>query len=192
LWVSLDESQLDAPIYQIIENENDSLLLSSTDDLTGYLNQQLVGVHTFETIRIIQGSWVDFGEDQVRIINVAGSLIDDNSYLSAGWITDGFNLTVAINDEQLKFSEFLAEVHWQVDIDKLNPNQDLQIGRQLWAIFNRKGSKPGHKAKSKGKSGLFVDRRKRLALDAKQMSNASQRHNNPSQWQYTSSKSRHV
>jgi len=75
LMVSLDESDPQAPQYQVISNGRSWFEVETTDDLSGYLGKELIGVHTFETLQVKGGASVDFGGDRVEVRDLANSSI---------------------------------------------------------------------------------------------------------------------
>ena len=79
LKVSLDSSNSNAPLYTIKRNTLNSIVIETSDDLSIYSAHSLIGVHTFETINVTRGAYVDFGEDRVIINDLLNSNIDETS-----------------------------------------------------------------------------------------------------------------
>ena len=63
--VDLDASEELSPHYPVVSNTADTLTIITADDLSGVVGSELVGVHTFETMSIMNGASVDFGDDRV-------------------------------------------------------------------------------------------------------------------------------
>jgi hypothetical protein len=73
--VSLNAFVQQAPLYTVLSNTANSLLLSSTDDLATMVGNDLIGVHTFETLTLAAGSSLNFGDDRVVVLDSANSTI---------------------------------------------------------------------------------------------------------------------
>ena len=73
LQVSLDEADALAPLYRVARNDRSWFEIETTDDLSGYLGRELIGVHTFETLQVKDGASADFGGDRLRLLDSAGS-----------------------------------------------------------------------------------------------------------------------
>ncbi|HEX6397418.1 MAG TPA: Ig-like domain-containing protein, partial [Steroidobacteraceae bacterium] len=87
LDVDLDATETGSPLYRIVSNTANTLTINTSDNLAGVVGQTLLGVHTFETVRVSGGADVDFGEDRLVINNVAGSTIGANSSLRVGEVS---------------------------------------------------------------------------------------------------------
>ncbi|WP_444919044.1 PA14 domain-containing protein [Microbulbifer sp. JMSA003] len=74
-WVVLDAERDAAPRYLIKENNSNSIIIETTDDLYGYLNRELIGVHIFDRLTVKNGAWLDVGEDRLQVVQVAQSTI---------------------------------------------------------------------------------------------------------------------
>ena len=86
--VDLDASETSSPQYEIESNTANTLTIATTDDLSGVVGSELVGVHTFETLTVAGGADVDFGEDRVVVLDVAGSSIGAGSTLRLGEVDE--------------------------------------------------------------------------------------------------------
>lgn len=75
LMVSLNEADPGAPLYEIVENGQGWFEIATADDLSVYMGNELVGVHTFQTLTVRGGASVDFGGDRVEIVDTANSEI---------------------------------------------------------------------------------------------------------------------
>jgi hypothetical protein len=84
LDVDLDAGETASPLYRIASNTANTLTINTTDDLSTVVGQYLVGVQTFETVRVTGGADVDFGEDRLVINNLGGSTIGATSTLRVG------------------------------------------------------------------------------------------------------------
>lgn len=73
LQVSLDEADALAPLYRVARNDRSWFEIETTDDLSGYLGRELIGVHSFETLQVKDGASVDFGGDRLRLLDSDGS-----------------------------------------------------------------------------------------------------------------------
>ena len=109
-------------------NTENTLLVVTTDDLSGIVGNELIGVHQFDTLRIENAALVDFGGDRVEANNLEVSeAILRNVDLPESVVldltqnnVDGFfelnaytfdNLTVSasgINFEQLEITDTLT------------------------------------------------------------------------------------
>ena len=78
----LDAHDPAAAIYEISDNDGNSVTIKTTDNLSSYVGRELIGVHQFDNIRIVNAS-VDFGEDRV-IINDIGASVIHNAIVSFG------------------------------------------------------------------------------------------------------------
>ena len=65
--VDLDTSDETSEHYTIISNSTDTITLVTTDDLSGVIGQELVGVHWFSGISVLGGSSATFGDDNVLL-----------------------------------------------------------------------------------------------------------------------------
>ncbi|HEX7026477.1 MAG TPA: thrombospondin type 3 repeat-containing protein, partial [Gammaproteobacteria bacterium] len=82
--VDLDGTEQSSPLYTIVSNTTNVLTLHTSDDLSGLIGSELIGVHTFETLRVVNGASVDFGEDRIVINDLVNSVIGSNSELRLG------------------------------------------------------------------------------------------------------------
>ena len=83
LQVRLDDSAAASPVYTIDSNTESSLIILTSDDLSGYVGKELQGVKTFNTLHVTGGASVDFGEDQIIVTDLADSVIDSTSSVTA-------------------------------------------------------------------------------------------------------------
>ncbi|MGD9164926.1 MAG: hypothetical protein PVF13_09230, partial [Chromatiales bacterium] len=81
--VSLDADETAAPLYLVIDNTQETLVVESTDDLSDVVGNELIGVHVFETLDIRNGASVDFGDDRVIINDLAGSELNDAELIAS-------------------------------------------------------------------------------------------------------------
>jgi hypothetical protein len=84
LDVDLDASETASPLYRIASNTANTITINTSDNLAGVVGLNLVGVQTFESVRVTGGADVDFGEDRLVITNLAGSTIGATSTLRVG------------------------------------------------------------------------------------------------------------
>jgi hypothetical protein len=77
LEVSLDAADANSSLYKIVATAEESIVVETADDLSSVVGNELVGVHTFETLQVINQGSVDFGLDRVVILNTANSAIDN-------------------------------------------------------------------------------------------------------------------
>lgn len=88
--VDLDASEQLSPLYVIETNTRDTITVLTNDDLTGIVGNELVGVHTFETLTVVNGAKADFGKDKLNILNPTDSTVGSESEVSAGYIEASF------------------------------------------------------------------------------------------------------
>jgi hypothetical protein len=81
--VSLDAADEGAALYTVLSNTLDSFIVETADDLSAIAGQGLVGVHTLNTLQVLGGAKVDFGDDRVVLLDVANSFVDADSTLTA-------------------------------------------------------------------------------------------------------------
>nr|WP_246395155.1 PA14 domain-containing protein [Microbulbifer rhizosphaerae] len=96
--VDLDASEIASPHYLVESNNASSFTLRTEDDLSGAVGQELVGVHTFETIRVTGGASLDFGEDKLVVLDLENSQIGGGAQIRAGWL-DHQLLVVALKSQ---------------------------------------------------------------------------------------------
>ena len=89
LEVSLDSSETTPLLYKIKSNLTNSITVESEISLTPYIGKTLIGVHTFQSLRVTRGAYLDFGTDRVEILNPTQSIIDATSQVNSGGITSG-------------------------------------------------------------------------------------------------------
>ncbi|MGD9172148.1 MAG: hypothetical protein PVI97_19180, partial [Candidatus Thiodiazotropha sp.] len=80
-YVSLDADDPDSPLYRVIDNTHETLVVESTVGLSGVVDNELIGVHVFETLAVRNGASVDFGDDRVIINDLAGSELNDGELI---------------------------------------------------------------------------------------------------------------
>ncbi|MEM7358134.1 MAG: hypothetical protein AAF431_03440, partial [Pseudomonadota bacterium] len=61
----LDASEDASALYRIEVNTGNSITLNTNDDLSAVVGNELVGVHTFETVIEQNGASLGFGGDDV-------------------------------------------------------------------------------------------------------------------------------
>ncbi|MES9902564.1 MAG: hypothetical protein ABW168_07760 [Sedimenticola sp.] len=66
--VDLDASEDLSPHYTVVSNTVNTLIVVTAEDLMGVLGNELVGVHTFETLNVSGGASAEFGEDRIMEI----------------------------------------------------------------------------------------------------------------------------
>lgn len=84
IGVDLDSINPNNTTYNVISNTKNTLLIRSNDDLSIYMNKELLGVHIFDKLVIRGEASVDFGEDRVVILDPLKSSIDEMSELHVG------------------------------------------------------------------------------------------------------------
>ncbi|MCP4995016.1 MAG: hypothetical protein GY934_14720, partial [Gammaproteobacteria bacterium] len=82
-WIYLDADQTAAQRYLIKENTTNTLVIETTDDLSGYEGKDLVGVHIFDRLKVRNGAWLDIGEDRLQVLQNGGSTVSNGATLSA-------------------------------------------------------------------------------------------------------------
>ncbi len=73
LTVDLNFADDTSPLYRVQSNSGWSMVVNTTDDLSGIVGNDLIGVHQFNTLRILDGASVDFGGDRIEVVDVASS-----------------------------------------------------------------------------------------------------------------------
>ena len=81
--VDLDADSAGNAIYTIQSNMEESIVIATDDDLSGYIGKDLIGVHQFSRITATDGAKVTFGEDRVIIDDVGQSEISNQSEVIA-------------------------------------------------------------------------------------------------------------
>ena len=87
--VSLNASDINSPIYPIVSNTAKSIVVdtgSTTTDLSTMVNNDLIGVHTLNSLKVQGGAYADFGNDRLILLQPLTSVIDANSGLTVGEI----------------------------------------------------------------------------------------------------------
>lgn len=80
----LDAAQINPTPYRIVEIGENSVVIDTPDDLSGYLGKALLGLHQFDRLSVRRGAKVDFGVDRVIVRELGNSLIDGTSTVTAG------------------------------------------------------------------------------------------------------------
>jgi len=81
--VSLNAADTSASLYTVLSNTDSGVLVETSDDLSGIVGQELIGVHTLNTLNVLGGAKVDFGDDRVVLLDAANSEVDVDSELTA-------------------------------------------------------------------------------------------------------------
>jgi hypothetical protein len=84
LEIDLSANETSDAVYMIEASTASTITIYTNDDLNGVLGNELVGVHTFNTIKVAGGAKVDFGDDRLVIIDSLASFIGDQSAIKAG------------------------------------------------------------------------------------------------------------
>ena len=84
LEILLGSRNPSSPRYQIKSNTANTITIASEDDLSGYQNQLLVGIHTFKALTVIGSASVDFGKDVIEVLDLNESEIGAGASLYAG------------------------------------------------------------------------------------------------------------
>jgi hypothetical protein len=74
--VDLDASEELSTLYTIASNDTNVLTVFTTDDLSGYIGKELVGVHTFETLNVTKGAFLSVNSDKFVVSDPVNSQID--------------------------------------------------------------------------------------------------------------------
>jgi hypothetical protein len=161
--ISLDAADLAAPLYTILSNTTDSLVISSALDLSAVVGNELIGVHRFTALDILNGASVDFGEDRVETV-------------------DGTPIVLA-SLQQVKRQQYQQQHQQQ---------QQLQFDQldTLWATINRRYL--GRKRKTRYKARQRDWPTGTTAGKTEHHAHLADRHHLNNRWRYSSSKQRHV
>ena len=84
LQVTLDAENESSPLFTIISNDVNSLVVQSSADLNANVGKQLRGVHEFDELQITGGASVSFGDDRVHVQNMETFVVDNTASLSVG------------------------------------------------------------------------------------------------------------
>ncbi|TLM76761.1 hypothetical protein FDY93_12425, partial [Microbulbifer harenosus] len=90
ITVDLDASDVAGEQYVVERNSTNTITILTSDDLSGVLGKELVGVHTLETITVTGGADVDFGDDRLVVRDPQNSRVDSGARVQAGWLNDAF------------------------------------------------------------------------------------------------------
>ncbi|WP_197484347.1 hypothetical protein, partial [Halioglobus sp. HI00S01] len=74
----------------------------------------LVGVHTFQTLRVEAGASVNFGDDRVIVIDPVNSVVDGNARLMGGQFEQSL-IEAALVDGRLEFTGPLSLTDCSLD-----------------------------------------------------------------------------
>ena len=81
LKVDLDASDEVGTLYTIESNTVNTLTIATTDDLSGVVGQELVGVHEFKELIVRNGAKVDFVGNRLDVTDLFDSLITADSVI---------------------------------------------------------------------------------------------------------------
>jgi hypothetical protein len=135
-----DASDMDGPYYDIlgVQDEN-GLLVYSENDLSFFVNGDLVGVHEIGKLQIEGGAFVDFGWDRI-LVPAANAIVlsSDITELQAGsfigWENvvwpQGFNL-LTLNGNSTVYEWRNSNITWNLML-----NGELEVG-QVMAVESR-------------------------------------------------------
>ena len=74
--VDLDASEDVSPLYEIESNTESAIRIRTNDDLSGVVNNDLIGVHTFESVTSLGGASISFGDDRLILNSVPAATND--------------------------------------------------------------------------------------------------------------------
>ncbi len=83
LEVDLNASDETGTLYTIINNDTNSITVNTTDDLTPYIGNTLIGVITINQLSVQGGSYL-YTDDRLVIENPTDSVIDADSRITVG------------------------------------------------------------------------------------------------------------
>lgn len=84
LTVDLDDSETLSTHYVVVSNTDATITINTNDDLSVAIGKYLVGVHTFQTLNVINNASVDAGDDRVIVNNLSGSAVVPGTLLNVG------------------------------------------------------------------------------------------------------------
>lgn len=133
--VDLDASDQSGPFYEIESNTESSITVRTVDDLYAMLGNELVGVHTFQSVNVVGGASLDFGEDWVVILEPSNSSVDVNSALKQG-VKHVSSLSFVNEDTRIDARELIVDGDLVVDGSQLvlAVEGDIHIGGNLQLI----------------------------------------------------------
>ena len=108
LEIDLDASEQGSPLYQVVENTPNTLTINTTDDLLPLLGNDLVGVHTFQTLQVLDGSSLDVGEDRLIVLDTLNSQIDANASVITGEPTSSFTAVVDQSESIIRYTQMVS------------------------------------------------------------------------------------
>ena len=74
--VSLDAADENSTLYEIVGHSGGAIEVETDQDLSGVVDQTLLGVHKLENLNILNGASVSFGEDRLVLENLSGLDVD--------------------------------------------------------------------------------------------------------------------
>ncbi|MBU2115192.1 MAG: PPC domain-containing protein, partial [Gammaproteobacteria bacterium] len=82
--ISSNADTNDAPLLRIIANSSTSLLVQSEQDLNHLVGNYIVGVYQFSSLQLLNHAYLQLGEDHLRVLDTASSIVHSNSRLLLG------------------------------------------------------------------------------------------------------------
>jgi hypothetical protein len=132
LKVDLDRADDNSSLYTVESNDAWSLVVNTTDDLSGVAGNELIGVHQLDSIQILNGASVDFGGDRVEISNLSASSVYNAELINLDLPQDELDYFANYNNGTIHltgdttFNSLLIQADGLV-FDRLTVNGDLDI-----------------------------------------------------------------
>ena len=124
--VDLDASNAANGLYEVLSNTENTLLIHTQDDLSGYVGKELLGVHTLEKLILRGKASVDFGDDRLVILDPLNSEIDEFSELFVGELNpEAWNVFAA---NTYKNGALLADFYEVFELNETLMTRELSHG----------------------------------------------------------------
>ncbi|RFA25348.1 hypothetical protein CAI21_19385 [Alkalilimnicola ehrlichii] len=82
MWVDLDATDPESPLYRIETGSVDRLVIRTDDDLSPLLGNRITGAHVFDTVHITGNGQFDAGAERLVIRDPDGSQIDEGGLIT--------------------------------------------------------------------------------------------------------------
>ncbi|PMG39257.1 IPT/TIG domain-containing protein [Shewanella sp. 10N.286.52.B9] len=89
-FVDLDVDDAASKVFEILSNTENSLVVSSSTDLTDMLGKSFQGVHQLSAITLQDHARVSFGRDRVEVSDINNSEVLSSVYIELGAANDEF------------------------------------------------------------------------------------------------------
>lgn len=153
-WISLEPENDSAILYKIVEHNYNSIIVATSTHLSRWFanraldQRRLVGVHSFDSVRVTGGAHLDFADDKIRVNNLADAFVDEISAItlsprSLGMVAAFNNVndqnhrgSVLLNDAG---AQYLSGINLTIDGD-LTVNGDTQLALNVYESVTVNGN----------------------------------------------------